>query len=122
MLNNGGYASIRQTQKAFFGRFVGESDNSGVSFPDFARVADAYGIPASRIESHDFSAEVNRVLQSPGPMLCEVTVDPEQPFEPKTSSKRLDDGRLVSAPLEDMWPFLDREEFAGNMLVPCEKY
>jgi acetolactate synthase-1/2/3 large subunit len=122
VLNNGGYASIRQTQKSFFGRFVGESAKSGVSFPDFTRVGAAYDIPSSRINGRDFSGTVDEVLQSPGPSLCEVVLDPEQPFEPKTSSKRLPDGRLVSAPLEDMWPFLDREEFQSNMLVPCEEF
>jgi acetolactate synthase-1/2/3 large subunit len=122
VLNNGGYASIRQTQNAFFGRLVGESAASGVSFPDFAKVAAAYNIPACRIESNDFASDIDRVLQSPGPMLCDVILDPAQPFEPKTSSKRLPDGRLVSAPLEDMWPFLDRQEFTENMLVQTTDY
>ena len=108
VLNNGGYLSMRQTQRSFFGRLIGESPESGVSFPDFVLVAQAYGIPARRIESHDSLDEVDKALNSPGPALCEVVLDPEQAFEPKTSSKKLPDGRIVSAPLEDMWPFLDR--------------
>ena len=67
VLNNGGYLSIRQTQASFFGQFVGESEKSGVSFPAFDNVGNAYGIPAFRIESHNFAEEVDRVLNSPGP-------------------------------------------------------
>ena len=122
VLNNGGYVSMRQTQKSFFGRFIGESAESGVSFPDFVRVAQAYGIPAQRIESHDSLDEVDQALNSPGPALCEVVLDPEQAFEPKTSSKRLPDGRIVSAPLEDMWPFLEREELLNNLFIPAVEY
>jgi acetolactate synthase-1/2/3 large subunit len=122
VFNNNGYLSIRQTQTNFFGRMVGESPQSGVTFPDFVRVAEAYGIAALRIESQDFVGDVDRVLQSPGPVLCEVVVDPDQVFEPKTSSKKLPDGRMVSAPLEDMWPFLDREELLSNLLIPASEH
>jgi acetolactate synthase-1/2/3 large subunit len=122
VLNNGGYLSMRQTQMSFFGRLIGESPESGVSFPDFVRVAQAYGIPARRIESHDFLDEVDQAINSPGPALCEAVLDPEQAFEPKTSSKRLPDGRIVSAPLEDMWPFLEREELLNNLFIPAMGY
>ncbi|MDB5336975.1 MAG: acetolactate synthase, partial [Planctomycetaceae bacterium] len=53
-----------------------------------------------------------------GPELIVVELDRTQSFEPKLSSKRLPDGRMVTAPLEDMAPFLDRDEFRSNMLVP----
>ena len=118
VLNNGGYLSIRQTQTNFFGLAVGAGPESGVSFPDFLRVAEAYGLPAHRIDQLEFAAELRRVLTSPGPELCEVMLDHTQAFEPKLSSRKLPDGRMLSSPLEDMFPFLDRAELRANMLVP----
>lgn len=120
VLNNDGYVSIRQTQSSFFGRLVGEGPESGVSFPDMVKVAQAYGIPAWRIESQDFVPFVEQALGMSGPVLCEVILDPNQQFEPKLSSKQLPDGRMVSAPLEDMYPFLEREELRRNLLIPPE--
>lgn len=118
VLNNGGYLSIRQTQSAFFGLAVGEGAESGVSCPDFVKVAAAYGLPSCRIEAADFRSELQSFLDAPGPGVCEVMLDRNQGFEPKLSSRRLPDGRMVSSPLEDMAPFLDREDLRGNMLVP----
>jgi acetolactate synthase-1/2/3 large subunit len=119
ILNNGGYLSIRSTQEAFFGRFVGESPHSGVSFPDMVKVAQAYGLSAMRVEGADFEATINQALGIPGPVLCEVMLDPEQQFEPKLSSRQLPDGRIVSSPLEDLSPFLDRDELLSNMFIPA---
>lgn len=118
VLNNGGYLSIRQTQTAFFGLAVGAGAESGVSCPDFVRVAEAYGLPASRFDQPDFGRAIASILHAPGPHVCEVVLDPSQGFEPKLSSRRLPDGRMVSSPLDDMAPFLDREELAGNRVVP----
>lgn len=118
VLNNGGYLSIRLTQQSFFGRYVGESTSSGLSFPDIIKVARAYGLPAVRIQNADFDALLPQVLATPDPVLCEVMLDPHQQFEPKLSSRQLPDGRLVSAPLEDLYPFLSRDEFRSNLLIP----
>jgi acetolactate synthase-1/2/3 large subunit len=118
VLNNGGYLSMRITQGNFFKRFVGESLNSGVSFPDMVKVAEAYGLPAMRIEGADFESEIYQVLNAAGPFLSEVILDPSQHFELKVSSKQLPDGRIVSAPLEDLYPFLEREELRSNLLIP----
>jgi acetolactate synthase I/II/III large subunit len=118
VLNNGGYLSIRQTQTAFFGLAVGAGAESGVSCPDFVRVAEAYGLPAARLDQPDFRGALSAILAAPGPQVCEVVLDPAQGFEPKLSSRRLPDGRMVSSPLDDMAPFLDREELAHNRLVP----
>lgn len=118
VLNNGGYLSIRATQINFFGKLVGESSQSGVSFPDIVKVAEAYGIPATRINSPDFQSQLMEVLEQPGPVVCEIMLDTEQLFEPKLSSRQLPDGRMVSSPLEDMAPFLDREELLSNLLIP----
>lgn len=119
VINNGGYLSIRMTQGGFFqGNFIGEAPRSGVSFPDYARVATAYGLPSIRIDSRDFDGLLAKFLDMPGPALVEVVVDPAQEFEPKLSSRTLPDGKMVSSSLEDMAPFLSREELAGNMIVP----
>jgi acetolactate synthase-1/2/3 large subunit len=118
VLANGGYLSIRSTQSNFFGRLVGEGPSSGVSLPDMAEVARAYGVPSSRAEGPGFADKIGEALASDGPFLCEVALDPAQPFEPRLSSRRLDDGRLVTAPPEDMAPFLDRDELRGNLLYP----
>ncbi len=118
VLNNGGYLSIRQTQTNFFGRQVGATPESGVSFPDAVAVARAYGLPAERMEEVAFRAQLRGILEREGPVVCEVMLDRTQSFEPKLTSRKLADGRLVSSPLEDMAPFLSREELAENMLVP----
>ncbi|HEY6007144.1 MAG TPA: thiamine pyrophosphate-binding protein [Geobacteraceae bacterium] len=120
VLNNNGYISIRQTQDAFFaGRHVGCDATSGVGFPEATRIASAYGIPAEVIDGHaGLEERLRAVLGRPGPVLCEVRLAPDYRFEPKLSSERLPDGRMVSKPLEDMYPFLDRDEFRRNMLIP----
>jgi acetolactate synthase-1/2/3 large subunit len=119
VLNNDGYLSMRLTQGGFFkGNFIGESPRSGISFPDYAKVAAAYGLPSMRIDEADFGPALDKFLAIPGPALCEVLLDRAQGFEPRLSSRQLPDGRIVTAPFEDMAPFLSREELAENMLVP----
>jgi acetolactate synthase-1/2/3 large subunit len=119
VFNNGGYLSIRSTQTNFFdGRLVGESAKSGVGFPNFVKVARAYGIPACRVRTHAHLGEsIQRVLDSDGPVLCDVLMDPGQSFAPRTASKRLPNGRMESSPLEDMYPFLPQGEFMSNMII-----
>lgn len=114
VLSNGGYLSIRSTQKNFFGRLMGESASSGVSFPDIVKVASAYGIPSVRVERAAEMDRIQEVLESSGPALIEVMLDPQQEFEPRSRSKVLPDGTIVSPPLEDMYPFLSSEELAAN--------
>jgi acetolactate synthase-1/2/3 large subunit len=118
VLSNGGYLSIRTTQKNFFGQLVGEGPESGVSFPDMVKIAAAYGIPAQKIDQPNFDHLLAQALDAEGPTLCEVVLDREQTFEPRLSSKQLPDGRIVTAPLEDMYPFLDKEELRQNLLIP----
>jgi acetolactate synthase I/II/III large subunit len=115
VLNNRGYLSIRGSQKNFFGRLAGEGPDSGVSFPDFVAVAEAFGIPAYRLAGADFADGIGELLAQPGPCLCDVILDETQGFEPRMSSRKLDDGSIVTPPLEDMFPFLDREELASNL-------
>ncbi len=116
VLNNGGYLSIRSTQKNFFGRLTGESAASGVTFPDFVKVACAYGIPGVRLDRVADLPRVREVLAQPGPSLVDVVLDPEQEFEPRSRAKQLPDGKIVSPPLEDMYPFLGAEELAANTI------
>jgi acetolactate synthase I/II/III large subunit len=119
ILNNAGYASIFQTHRNFFnGVEVGASPSSGVNFPDFGKVASAFGLPyrclCSHAEMHDF---ISWTLSQTGPAVCEVLLDENQPFAPKLQSKQLPDGRIVSPPLEDMAPFLSPDELKQNMLI-----
>jgi acetolactate synthase I/II/III large subunit len=118
VLNNGGYVSIRQTQANFFGNFVGSGPDSGVSFPEMLQLAQAYRLPAVRMGPSNFPHAMLEVLNAEGPMVCEVMLDPHQEFEPKSASRQLADGRIVSSPLEDLYPFLSRDELLGNLLVP----
>ena len=119
VFNNAGYVSMRQTQDNLFGgaRF-GESPASGLGLPDMVALAHAYGIQAHRINScASLPAAIDATLESSGPALLDVVMDPEQMFSPKVIAEKLPDGRLVSKPLEDMFPWLEREELMDNMLV-----
>jgi len=117
VFNNGGYLSIRTTQNNYFGgNLVGEGPTSGVSFPDPVRLAEAYGIPAVRIDSAKGSEEkLKRFLSCSGPGLLEAVLDPKQGIEPRLTSRVQADGTMVTAAFEDMYPFLDRNELESNM-------
>lgn len=121
VFNNDGYLSIRLSQQNMFNRLTGEGPQSGVSFPDIVKVAEAYGIPATRIGYNGLEAGLQTALEQPEPFVCDVLLDPDQPFEPRISSKQLPDGRIVSSNLEDMYPFLDKQELAENMLAPFDR-
>ncbi|MGD0815845.1 MAG: thiamine pyrophosphate-binding protein [Verrucomicrobiota bacterium] len=117
ILNNDGYLSQRMTQSSFFnGLLIGEGPKSGVSFPDMVKIGKAFGLPSVRLENPAFQAALAKFLDAPGPGLANIILDRDQMFEPKLSSRRLADGRMVSAKLEDMSPFLDREELKTNLL------
>jgi acetolactate synthase-1/2/3 large subunit len=118
VLNNDGYLSIRQTQSNFFHLLVGEGPKSGVSFPNFVKLAAAYGLPAVSIHTAEDFPLLRDVLGQPGPVLCEVMLDPAQEFEPRLKSKQLPDGKIVTPSMEDMFPFLDSEELESNLLIP----
>lgn len=113
ILNNNGYHSIRQTQTNLFKPpFIGIDGESGICFPDFGKLADAFGLPYFKLDSEqNCDAMLEQVLNCEGPCVCEAVVDPNQNFAPKSSSKVLPDGRITSPSLDDMAPFLDRDEF-----------
>lgn len=116
VLNNGGYLSIRTSQNNFFKRRVGESASSGIGFPDFGKLAAAFGLAYRRIESHDYADSLQHSLDAEGPMMIEVMLDSEQGFEPRLSSRQLEDGRIATPRLEDMFPFLPRDELQANLI------
>jgi acetolactate synthase-1/2/3 large subunit len=120
VLCNDGYASIRNSQRNYFAsRFVASDTASGLSLPDTRKVAEAYGIATATIEDHSHIRQrVREVLDAPGPSVCTVRVSRDQMTAPRLSSSARPDGTIVSKPLEDLFPFLDREEFRENMIVP----
>ncbi len=119
VLNNEGYSSIRASQKAYFGKAaIGADPNSGLTIPDLSKVAASYGLGAYVIRDQtDLRAEVRKVLDMPGPVVCDVKVLPDEVRAPRLQSYQKEDGSFVSKPLEDLFPFLPREEFLANMIV-----
>lgn len=121
ILNNGGYHQIRQTQNNIFHNgLIGVGPESGdLGFPDFEKLAAAFGIEYVRLDQNlTMQAGLKQVLATDKACLCEVLVTTTQKFEPKSATKKLPDGTLVSPPLEDMAPFLSREELKKNMYIP----
>jgi acetolactate synthase I/II/III large subunit len=118
LLNNGGYQSIKQTQDSFFGPpYIGCNKESGISFPDFTKVADVFGIKSEKIEKPaEMNDKIQRALAYSGPYLCEVMLSKDYMFSPKLSSKRHPDGTITSPSLEDMYPFLSPEELEQNQI------
>jgi len=119
ILNNEGYLSIRFTQCRYFeNRLIGEGCTSGVSFPNSEKIAQAYGIPFFRIHNNrELEDVLHNVLDRDGPVICEILTPPDQEIIPTVASQKLPDGSMVSKPLEDMYPFLDRNEFNENMKI-----
>jgi acetolactate synthase-1/2/3 large subunit len=116
ILDNQGYLSIRSSQSNFFGRLAGCSPESGVGFPDYVLLAQAYGLRGFLLDlSMDWQSALRDEISKPGPCLIRALLDPQQGFEPRMSSRRLPDGSIVSPELEDMHPFLEREELALAM-------
>ena len=121
ILNNAGYHSIRQTQRAIFGdhTLVGVGPESGdLTFPSMEKLAAAYGYPYREARSNgELKAAIADTLAAPGASITEIFVDPAQPFEPKNAAQKAPDGTIFSPPLEDLAPFLPREELAAVMRV-----
>lgn len=126
LINNEGYHSIRQTQNNLFKEHskVGIGPEShDLSFPDYEKIAAAFGIPYYSAHSNaEMKEAVEKTLRESGYVMCEIFTDTEQVWEPKSSARRLPDGRLISPPLEDLAPFLDREELKANLFItPIEE-
>ncbi|MGO9434497.1 MAG: thiamine pyrophosphate-binding protein [Terracidiphilus sp.] len=124
VLNNDGYASIRASQKGYFGRAtIGCDSRTGLTVPDMSKIAAAYNIPCVVIaDQKSLREDVRRVLAMEGPVVVDVHVIPDEMRAPRLQSYQKPDGSMVSKPLEDMYPFLPREEFLANMIVkPLEE-
>jgi acetolactate synthase I/II/III large subunit len=119
IFNNEGYLSIKTTQRRYFeNRLIGEGCDSGVSFPQLDKIAHAYGIPFFRINNNEeLDSILVNVLTCEGPIICEVMTPVDQEIIPTIASEKREDGSMVSKPLEDMYPFLDRKEFLSNMYI-----
>jgi acetolactate synthase-1/2/3 large subunit len=117
VLDNQGYGSIRSSQRGYFqGRLVACDAGSGLTLPDAARVAEAFGIPTARLEHQDGIVErVGALLDHPGPLVCLVSIAPDQPTQPRAVSFQRPDGSIATRPMEDLFPLLDREELRQNM-------
>jgi len=119
VLNNDGYSSIRASQTAYFQKAsIGADRNTGLTIPNLSKVGASYGLGTYVIEDQTkLRDEVRKVLDMPGPVLCDVNVLPDEVRAPRLQSYQKPDGSFVSKPLEDLFPFLDREEFLANMIV-----
>ena len=119
LLNNNGYVSIFQTHRNFFnGVEVGGGPKSNVTFPDFAKVAAAFGFTYFRAAGHgDLAAAIDGALAAEGPVICEIMIDEHVAFAPKLAARQHPDGRITSPPLEDLSPFLPREMLRDNMQI-----
>ncbi|MGZ3370425.1 MAG: thiamine pyrophosphate-binding protein [Caulobacteraceae bacterium] len=118
VLSNEGYSSIRTSQNRWFGRLSGADSSSGMTLPDILKVAAAYGLKTAQItDQRNLKADIAAVLAMDGPVVCEVITIPDEQRIPSMSSAQRADGSLYSKPIEDLWPFLDREEFLANMIV-----
>lgn len=118
IFNNDGYLMIKHTQNALFkSTYVGTDRASGISCPDFSKLATAFGIPAFQIRNWaECDETLEKVQAATGPVICEVFMHPEQLFSPKLSLVAREDGSLVSPPLEDLSPLLSREVLERAML------
>lgn len=121
IMNNDGYHSIRQTQEAYFAdSLIGIGPDTGVTLPDFIELGKAFQIPSRRVSSiQDLQSSLEWFLEEEkGAAILEVMLDIQQTFSPKLASRKLPDGTMVSPSLEDMAPFLAREELSGNIINP----
>ena len=119
LLENGGYLTIKQTQElGFEGRLMGVNEDTGLSFPNFAKIAEAYGIGYAGTKQHKFlKMHLEHVLESKGPYLLELQMARDQPQAPRAVNRRNPDGTMNPTKLEDAYPFLDPAEVMENMRI-----
>jgi acetolactate synthase-1/2/3 large subunit len=124
ILNNDGYGSIKTTQTNHFeGRLVASDPGSGLSLPEVSKIAEAFNIPYIKIFDNEMLCNIiEKIIKTEGPLMIEVMIDPNHRTAPKASVYKTKDGLFATRPMEDMAPFLSREEFESEMLVPIIKY
>ena len=116
--NNGGYLTIKQTQQlGFNGRIMGSTSETGLSFPNYQKIAQSHKIRYVKISNNkDLNLKIKKVLSDNKPVICELMIDPDQEQMPKAINKRMPDGKSVATKYEDMYPFLSSKEIKENML------
>ena len=119
VLNNGGYLTIKQTQElGFEGRYMGVGEDTGLSFPDFMKIAEAHSIKGVRLTSHEnLKQQIEGIMDHDGPVICEIMMDTDQLQAPKAINRRNEDGTMRQTPLEDSYPFLDPAEIEENLNI-----
>jgi acetolactate synthase-1/2/3 large subunit len=117
VLNNGGYLAISLMQDNLFkGNYIGSNKSSGVSSPEFTKIAKAYGIKTFRFENNDqLEKGINKVLKYKGPVLCEILMPENQLLIPRVQSSKTEEGKIISNSLENMFPFLGETEIKEIM-------
>ena len=119
VFNNQGFASIRNSQQKYFSRLVGADTTSGLTLPNLLNIASAYGLVTAQISSStNLREQIQDIINASNSIVCEVIVPKDEVRQPSLSSVKKEDGTMVSKPLEDLWPFLDRDEFNSNMIIP----
>ncbi|WP_339844768.1 thiamine pyrophosphate-binding protein [uncultured Halopseudomonas sp.] len=119
VLNNNGYASIRASQGGYFKQIIGCDPTSGLTLPDISALAAAFGLPTMRVDgTGDLRLTIEQALALEGPVVCEVMVESDQAIGPRITSQIGRNGVMTSSPLEDLFPFLERDELRANMLIP----
>ena len=119
ILNNNGYLTIKQTQQnGFDGRLMGCNRESGLSFPDILQLASAYRIKAIRLDKQDnLESELKQIINYTEPVICEIVMDEDQEQIPKVLNRKNPDGSIEIRPIEDMYPYLKKEELEKNMIA-----
>lgn len=118
VINNDGYLTIKSMQQNHFGRLVGSDPTSDVDCPDMEKISQAYNLDFVRLNNHDeLHNQLDDILNHEGPLVCEIMMNPTQPLIPRVSSMKLPDGKVISKPMEDLFPFLPKEEFEANMII-----
>ena len=110
--NNGGYLTIRQTQElGFNNRIMGSDINTGLSFPDYKKISSSYKIKYFKLKNQiRFKENIKKIIDCPGPVICELIMDNAQEQMPKAINKRDNEGRSTPTIFEDMYPFLSKKE------------
>ena len=109
---NGGYRGVVRSQSNMFGHFTGCTPDTGVGMPDFEKIANAFDIPFFKVnEQSEMDAAIKSVLSTEGPVICVWPQDPDQLIEPRVMNRKSETGTIVSTPMDDLHPFLDREEY-----------
>jgi acetolactate synthase-1/2/3 large subunit len=123
IMNNGGYASIRNTQKNYFNeRYMGTGPNSGLFIPNILELSKSIGLPAKRItDTKNLLVELKSAIAESGPFVCEVILESEEVLYPKVAAIPQVDGSMISMPLEDMSPLLPIWQLELEMLVPLDQ-